>query len=272
MGLKVLFSDIDGTCVHYNDDGKVILASHQTENGLVWVAKSTTNGLSSDVLLLPPSTSGSKGFISIRSLQLFAAVRAMGIKLVLISGCRAPTLMQRLPFLPLADAYVCESGGRIFYLNSELPTAVRLKEDTVWRARHEAAGSMSQEALDPQERAGVLWRYYESIAGAHFKVDVVGYSTAIRVRTSVDDRRDTLPQLPRELSAAENLGSIDIFPATSGKLNAAKYLMNKFGADERGSNSIFMCGRLGPNSDYLLKISILIFLFFIFFSQTMTMT
>jgi hydroxymethylpyrimidine pyrophosphatase-like HAD family hydrolase len=242
MGLKVLFSDIDGTCVHYSDNGRIRLISRQTENGDVWEANSPTNGLSSEVLVLPRSTSGSKGFISKFTLQLFAAVRQLGVKLVLISGCRSTTLLQRLPFLPFADAYVCESGGRIFYLNSDLPTAVKLKEDTAWRARHEAAGPRNQEDLDPRERAGVLWSYYEALVDAHFKVDAQGYSTAIRIRTSAD-RRDQLPQLPPELTVAENLGSMDIFPATSGKLNAAVYLMNKFGADENGNDSIFMCGK-----------------------------
>ena len=38
-----------------------------------------------------------------------------GVPFVLISGMRTTTLFQRLPYLPRADAYVSESGGRIFY-------------------------------------------------------------------------------------------------------------------------------------------------------------
>lgn len=34
---------------------------------------------------------------------------------MLVSGMRSTTLFQRLPYLPRADAYVSESGGRIFY-------------------------------------------------------------------------------------------------------------------------------------------------------------
>ena len=55
------------------------------------------------------------------------------MKLVLVSGARAQTLLQRLPFLPAADAYVCENGGRIFYPHGPLPTALPLQEDMGWR-------------------------------------------------------------------------------------------------------------------------------------------
>jgi len=37
------------------------------------------------------------------------------VKLILISGMRTSTLLKRLPYLPKADAYVSEVGGRIFY-------------------------------------------------------------------------------------------------------------------------------------------------------------
>jgi len=37
------------------------------------------------------------------------------VKFVIISGMRTRTLLQRIPFLPSADAYCCEGGGQIFY-------------------------------------------------------------------------------------------------------------------------------------------------------------
>jgi hypothetical protein len=55
---------------------------------------------------------------------------------VLITGARTATLLQRLPFLPSADAYVAENGGRIFYPDQTLPTAMPLMEDTKWRKSH----------------------------------------------------------------------------------------------------------------------------------------
>ncbi len=59
---------------------------------------------------------------------------------VLLTGARTATLLQRLPFLPAADAYVAENGGRIFYPDQTLPTAAPLAEDSKWRKVHNSAG------------------------------------------------------------------------------------------------------------------------------------
>ena len=58
------------------------------------------------------------------------------MKLVLVTGARLSTTLQRLPFLPAADALVAESGGRIFYPGS-LPTAAPLQ------VRHRLCGAGS---------------------------------------------------------------------------------------------------------------------------------
>ena len=60
---------------------------------------------------------------------------------VLITGARTSTLLTRLPFLPAADAYVAENGGRIFYPDTTLPTAMPLAEDSKWRKTHNATGA-----------------------------------------------------------------------------------------------------------------------------------
>ena len=60
---------------------------------------------------------------------------------VLLTGARTATLLQRLPYLPAADAYVAENGGRIFYPDQTLPTAMPLMEDSKWRKLHNAAGA-----------------------------------------------------------------------------------------------------------------------------------
>ena len=57
-----------------------------------------------------------------------------------MTGARTSTLLQRLPFLPAADAYVSENGGRIFYPDVTLPTACQIAEDARWRARHTPTG------------------------------------------------------------------------------------------------------------------------------------
>lgn len=60
---------------------------------------------------------------------------------VLLTGARTATLLQRLPYLPAADAYVAENGGRIFYPDQTLPTAMPLAEDAKWRKTHNATGA-----------------------------------------------------------------------------------------------------------------------------------
>ena len=49
--------------------------------------------------------------ISVQTLTALAKLREAGVRLVLITGARMSTLLQRLPFLPAADAFVCENGG-----------------------------------------------------------------------------------------------------------------------------------------------------------------
>ncbi|CAM9842275.1 unnamed protein product [Ectocarpus sp. 12 AP-2014] len=95
--IRCLFSDIDaGTLVHYYE------------------SEADAPGMP-EVLSLPESATGRKARISIETLKLAAQVRASGARLVLVSGTRYSTFVNRLPFLPRADAYVIENGGRVFY-------------------------------------------------------------------------------------------------------------------------------------------------------------
>lgn len=107
--LKIVFSDVDGALIHYpkgqgEDVSPVDPANH--------------------ILTLPPSATGMTGVISSLTLQSCRALREAGVKLVLVSGMRTSTLLNRLPYLPRADAYCPEAGGRIFY-----PTEPPLAED-----------------------------------------------------------------------------------------------------------------------------------------------
>ena len=92
-----VFSDIDGTLVHYPVD------LSKEDNSLL--------------IHLPPSKTGTRGVVSRKTLYLCQKLRSVnnGTPLILVSGMRTTTLFQRMPYLPTADAYVCESGGRIFY-------------------------------------------------------------------------------------------------------------------------------------------------------------
>lgn len=88
-------------------------------------------------------------------LQLYAVARQLGVKLALITGARLSTTLQRLPFLPAADAIVAESGGRIYYPGN-LPTACPLQVRRGWSGCREihagrgpgpAAGSDARQPL-----------------------------------------------------------------------------------------------------------------------------
>lgn len=98
--VKIIFSDIDGSLVHY-----------PTKQ-----ASSSADAYNPDILSLPPSATGLQGIISSKTLATCRDLRVKkGIKLVLVTGARTSTLLNRLPYLPKADAYCTEAGGRIFY-------------------------------------------------------------------------------------------------------------------------------------------------------------
>ena len=67
-------------------------------------------------------------------------MRRGGVKLVLITGARLSTMLTRMAFLPAADAYVCENGGRIYYPEAALTVALPIAEDMEWRRKHNATG------------------------------------------------------------------------------------------------------------------------------------
>ncbi len=101
--MNFAFSDVDGTLVHYppldtNNRGH---------------SNSKADG---EILYLPPSSTGMRGIISSKTLQICQVLRReQNVKFVLVSGMRTSTLLKRLPYLPRADAYASEAGGRIFY-------------------------------------------------------------------------------------------------------------------------------------------------------------
>jgi hydroxymethylpyrimidine pyrophosphatase-like HAD family hydrolase len=97
--LKIIFSDIDGSLIHYPKQHD---KTQQDDNN--------------KILELPPSATGLRGIISSQTLATCRDLRVKkGVKLVLVTGARTSTLLNRLPYLPKADAYCTEAGGRIFY-------------------------------------------------------------------------------------------------------------------------------------------------------------
>lgn len=217
MAALCCFSDVDGTLVHYPDAPEI--AELQASGG---------------ILLLPPSATGRVGVISEETLRLAAALRASGVRLAIVSGARTSTVLQRLPFLPAADAFVTENGGRIFYPDPDGITAAPLREDLEWRrALEREAGPAGQEARPPEEREGAVWDHFRSLKGDGWALDAVGYATAFRLSAGTGKTRADLEAAiaarPPCLKASFNLGVADFYPAPGGKEGAAAHLMRKWG-------------------------------------------
>jgi hypothetical protein len=224
----IVFSDVDGTLVHYPT---TIPPSDADDDSL------------SPLLHLPPSKTGTRGVLSTHTLTLCHRLRngensninaimdnnnilyARRVPLVLISGMRTTTLFQRLPYLPRADAYVSESGGRIFYprniITTTTTTLVRddkteeenivhpisypnmppgydrpftLVEDMDWRDRmsqDDSAGPNGYDLLlDETQRRGRLWECAQSLIDQGYIIDTEGYATSFRInrkqQTNID--------------------------------------------------------------------------------------
>ena len=230
MTKKLIFSDVDGTLVHIDDESLKRFGT-LSEDGRTF---ESVEGATVAVRPLPPSSTGTQAFISEKTLQLVADIRRSGHLFVLISGARSSTFMERLPYLPAADAYVMENGGRIFLpSNSEMPTAAPIVEDLNWRQKHVAA-PMVLEAVPPSERPGVLWELYNRLQKEGWACDANKYSTDFRVSLkksrgkTAADLDKIIANLPPQLTSSFNLGSADFYPSSSGKDKAAEYLMTKF--------------------------------------------
>jgi hypothetical protein len=234
----VVFSDVDGTLVHYPQ-------------------KPPKGSKGNSVLKLPPSSTGMRGVISSKTLSLVQDIRRKGTKVVLVSGMRTSTLLARLPFLPRADAYCTEAGGRIFYPvecgeNGFVVTPqpydgctdadmvpFSLVEDLKWRAKMEkVAGkyglSIEELAKDPNnvpglnERDGLLWDFARHLTSKGYVVDTTGYSTCFRVnqkhQTSISKTEfaalsNGQLEVWDGLGTSVNLACVDFYPAGSGKKN-----------------------------------------------------
>ena len=225
----LILSDVDGTLVHYPSSG-------------------CGGGGGNAVLTLPPSSTGLRGHISLATLEHVQRLRAQGHTFVLVSGMRASTFFQRLPFLPLCDGYAIENGGRLFWNDPGRGTAACLAEDLGWAAQHAAASPPGQEGVSPNQRTGLLWDRYRWLVAAGYTCDASGYSTQFRIKTEAGEGhkseqrlRQLLADLPPELTSAFNLGCADVFATTSGKANVAAYVAARFDLQLGDASVVFLC-------------------------------
>ena len=197
--LAIVFSDLDGTLIHYPDKTSGLFSADEIKR----------------FVQLPESSTGMAGIISAETLRLCQEVRRNEVKLVLVSGMRTSTLLKRLPYLPRADVYCSEAGGRIFFATMEYDQGETLRvdpkpfygaqqsdlepffvtEDLEWRKameRSDAAGvdgflgaelnaTKSETPVPISARAGSLWRHASSLEDSGFVIDAKGYSTCFRV-------------------------------------------------------------------------------------------
>ena len=226
--MALILSDVDGTLAHYEAE----------EIG------------SGDVVRFPPSSTGLCGAMSRRTVQQLAALRAEGgHTLALLSGMRLSTFVERLPMLPVAEAYAVENGGRLFWLRPgcEGPlTLDSLEEDAAWRRTHDsAAGPAEGAALPASERAGDLWDAHRSLLALGVRVDARGYSTLIRLpkQPACSALDSFLSSLPPTLTICCNLGCADIFPTSSSKQSVAAHVAKRvLGVDSLADRRVlFLC-------------------------------
>lgn len=209
--IRAVLSDIDGTLVHYPEDVE--------DEGLI---------------RLPPSSTGMKGVISQTTINLCQKIRHTQVEpeennggdkrnviLVLVSGMRTKTLLQRLSSLPLADAYCSENGGRIFYpeplqtlvenhalqhgdydqhgcyifrpapttlkeLEDKSARVYRLVEDMDWRMRHNHDMSSTLTPTDDPEKqtsetSPLLFKFASKLKSHGWVLDEKGYTTCFRI-------------------------------------------------------------------------------------------
>lgn len=240
-GIQIVFSDVDGTLVHYPKNIDDLPVDDQQG--------------SNKIIQLPPSSTGMQGVISSETLRQCQALRRRGVKLVLISGMRSTTMWKRLAYLPRADAYCCEAGGRIFYPVPPNQTSIfklnpfdgadksdlepfSLEEDEDWRSRMETIAGVdgfvgnelddesSATPIPIDQRKGRLWDFCCELQRKGFVVDTSGYSVCFRVNRKLQDvvsqtEFEALISIapPAGIATSVNLGCVDFYPHDSGKKN-----------------------------------------------------
>uniref|UniRef100_A0A7S4BQA5 Sucrose phosphatase-like domain-containing protein n=1 Tax=Chrysotila carterae TaxID=13221 RepID=A0A7S4BQA5_CHRCT len=219
--IRAIFSDLDGTLIHFpiwfeKHGVSMSDADHEKHSAIVTNAQ----GESRRCRLLPKTTMGD-GVVSDRTVELVAQLRKAGVLFFIVTGARKSTVLERLPFLPDADAVVGESGSRMY---------VEGKLDEEWQQRLLPVCGPIDRAMDPESRPEPLWKFCSLLKARGFNVDTRSYFGCFRVDTKGDlEAEKSLralisTEMPAEINWAMNLAKFDFFPAGSGKQNAVAYL------------------------------------------------
>ncbi|KAI0562760.1 haloacid dehalogenase-like hydrolase [Gracilaria domingensis] len=261
--VSVLFSDLDGTLVHYPKEflhyAQIIEQVAATEHSpeFATIRYNDTNETRKCVVL--PSMTGGKAYLSLRTKELVARLREMGVIFVIITGARSSTYVSRRASLPAADYEFYENGGRKI-VNGQL--------DASWSEQFKPQVgeigdrvSLVPDMPPPNERDGTLWKLYDELVAQGWSTDSRQYSTNFRVDVAKSDGKtaadfaaivaDKCAALG--LASSYNLGKADLYPAASGKANAARHVLHICGIARADAVAIFdddndlelgaLCGR-----------------------------
>ncbi|KAJ1619113.1 hypothetical protein T492DRAFT_1088238 [Pavlovales sp. CCMP2436] len=235
--LRAVYSDLDGTLVHFSQwferHGVRVLLGEDGDNSTRAIVENEA-GERRECHVLPEATMG-PGFVSLRTVELVAKLRARGCLFVIITAARKSTLLERLPFLPRADVNVAECGTRILW-------GERL--DTEWANSFVHISGPLETDISPDLRPEPLWQLYRQMRDAGLKCDTRSYYGCFRVAARgpgetalVEGFRAKLD--PTLISSNMNLGKYDFFPACCGKGNAVRYLQTKLGHTREQSAALF---------------------------------
>jgi hydroxymethylpyrimidine pyrophosphatase-like HAD family hydrolase len=261
--LGAVFSDIDGTLVHYR--GKLELLgysylgpvdpprTHAVSSEAVHVFRHDATLREVECIPVYSATLGG-GFCSLRTIELVAQLREQGVKFVVISGARTSTLLKRWhsKAIPACDYYVGEGGGRIWAGDTGA-------HDDAWIDQFQSIIGPWRDQLDtpPEARVGPLWDCYRRIAAEESlapnsgrpKMDADSFSTSFMVdvrgdatkhvtlgMAEISDIEATLREMTRDVFEPEfgatmsvNLGKAQFNPIGVDKCTAMSYLCRKHG-------------------------------------------
>uniref|UniRef100_A0A7S1XIB5 Trehalose-phosphatase n=1 Tax=Erythrolobus australicus TaxID=1077150 RepID=A0A7S1XIB5_9RHOD len=250
---RVLFSDIDGTLVHYpkHFEEYAVVETLDEERKSATLRYLETGERIECVVL--SSLTGGQAFLSRRTLELVRQIRERGVLFVMITGARSSTYMQRRAQLPSADYEFFENGGRLI---------ARGTLDAEWTRSFSAQiGSdvLSEPVPDtfppPEKRDGELWELFRELkAEQGWHIDTKDYFADFRVdlkKSSIADAVmggktcDAEAQLAAKVAArpglasSMNLGKADVYPAKSGKRNAAAEILRRENISAAESAAMF---------------------------------
>ncbi|CAE7254839.1 hypothetical protein AK812_SmicGene41205 [Symbiodinium microadriaticum] len=277
--VRAIFSDIDGTLVHYahvlERSGYCLNRADADKDGGLTEFIHKPTGATIPALKVP-STTLSGGYISKKTVDLVADLRARGVIFCLLTGARTRTFMKRheTQTIPFPDFGVCEGGGKIFTFN-ESTGAAELDEKWIEQFAR-IAGDWRQLDSDPLERQGLLWDCFREMHKAGYNLDAVSLSTGFYVdvrkvrkqksdedgqqaAASTEDSRDMFVSLETEEEAARglfcggegnfsdrfgvgfvmNLGKGHVAPTGCNKRKAVEYIMQKTGVAASESVALF---------------------------------